>query len=467
MSNKNLNKKLVREKGVFFTDNSVSEEASITISELVKPDVILEPFAGDGSLIKSFSKDNKSFIINDVNSDFILKAQHNLKGRNIHIFNENFITTPLNSIIDNWELPKGKEKFLIYSNPPFGTVSTNRLAMNKKDESGKSRSITIEYSNLEEYGKGDLAIPAIGKMIKVLLANRSKESYLAFFSPFGIFCGRKRYQKLLTAILRDFDFLFGKIYPGNKFQNVSKNKPISLTIWKLNKSINTGIEDLIFSFEEKKITLKRSKLLNEYWRYDTRKFIRGEIVAQGNDRFNVVAPKMLHLEIKKGGSELVPENVKKPLNIDNIPDELIFGLWSCAVGHRSLTGHPLYMDNAYVHLPDFSKTEIQEILIYTLLSILIIEMNNNYTKGKITIFNGTQEITFGGDNLTKGANHLLKMYNNLEFGNKTVHSFLKIMKNNVENPVVMNQYRPTFKKEIEKRLIKTGYWNHIPISESF
>ena len=113
------------------------------------------------------------------------------------------------------------------------------------------------------------------------------------------------------------------------------------------------------------------QLLNEFWKYDTRKYVRGEIIAQGNDRFNVVAPKMMHLNHKKGGSELVPENIKKSLNVNNIPDELLFGLWSCTVGYRSLTSYPLYMDNAYVHLPDFSKAETQEILALSVLSILI------------------------------------------------------------------------------------------------
>lgn len=69
---------------------------------------------------------------------------------------------------------------------------------------------------------------------------------------------------------------------------------------------------------------------------------------------------MIHLQIQKGGSELIPQNVKKTLNIPDLPDELIIGLWSLAVGHRSIT----------VHLPDFKRMEAQEILAYVAIQVI-------------------------------------------------------------------------------------------------
>ncbi len=59
--------------------------------------------------------------------------------------------------------------------------------------------------------------------------------------------------------------------------------------------------------------------------YDKREVVEGEIAAQGNDRFNAAVPKMFHLQVEKGGSELIDKYVKKKLNLPHLPDPLVYG----------------------------------------------------------------------------------------------------------------------------------------------
>lgn len=448
-----------RAKGIYYTTTELSIHIYNIIRSIFKPDQIIEPFAGEGSLVKPFLNNEIPIIINDIKP---IPYTDEFNSKNIRIFNKDFITIDKQKIINDW-IRKSTENLLLYSNPPFGTSSTNKLSSKIKElNKDQSRTININYGGLGAiYGKGDILLPALGKMIEVIVQN--KNGYLGFFSPLGVFCGRKRFNKLLSKILVNFEFLYGEIFSGDHFENVQNTKPISFTLWKYKKDFNTPHSSLLFLYNGKQIKLEIKPLLKDYWKYDNRKYIEGEIVVQGNDRFNVQAPKMLHLKIKKGGSELISKNVKKSLNHPNLPDELIIGLWSLAVGHRSLTKHPLYIDNAYVHLPDFSNIKYERLLGYIAVYSILYELKHDYCEGKININIKDKKINFGGKNLTKGINYLLTKYNHEFIGSTSIKSIIYSLhtKSFLELPV--KNYLTEIKVILSNQLSELDYWGSIPI----
>lgn len=460
--NKRLGKGANRSTGEFFTSVDLAQYVGAKILSFIKPDVLLEPYAGEGDLLQPFIDKNIPSIANDIDSDNVSNLEEKYNSRLLTCFNQDFITVNISDIKSKWIKIKEKS-VLIYTNPPFGTRSTNKLATKLSENNGeKSRNISINYGSLDKYGKGDLILPAMGKIINLL--HEIGHGYLAFYSPLGLFCKRRRYLKLLNAILEDFEFIWGEIFPGSYFNNVNKRKPICVTLWKYNKQIDYPITSISFNYEKEILALRPVPLLKDYWRYDTRKFIRGEIAVQGNDRFNVMAPKMFHLLVSKGGSEVVPENLIKPLNLGFIPDELAIGLWSVAVGYRSLTNYPLYMDNANVHLPDFKNNTVQEILVLVILFVLLIEYFNQYTHGKIGNNKNSSFFQFGNQSLSKGVNDLLNSQQKYITEDETLDNCLQILKTDSINDSDYKIFRKYLKSELERKINQIGYWDFIPIS---
>jgi hypothetical protein len=450
-----------REKGKYFTDQSVSQIVTEIISSHIDFDILLEPYVGGGSLIEPFINNNLKFIINDISSNHIDLLKRRFDGYNISFHSTDFFTHPIEDILNNWGIESDKRLF-IYSNPPFGTKNANRLTMSS-DENSISRVIKINYGGLDKlYGKGDLVIPGIGKMIEII--KRNKSGFLGFFSPFGIFCERVRYLKLLNEILRNFEFITGTIFSGKLFHDVKKNKPISFSLWEYKPNVNTQLEDISFFFEGAPIKFQRSLLLKDCWDYDNRKIIIGEIGVQGNDRFNVAAPKIIHDQINKGGSELISENVKRDLKIPNISTQFAIGIWSCTVGYRSLSNYPLYVDNSYVHLPDFAEINVQKILALALLPLIITEIDNNYTNGKIG-FSGVNSILhFGGNVLTMNANFLLEFFKDFSITDEwNISDIVDKIKNNKITDSDKRNIKKEVKIKIEELLEIINYFNYIPL----
>lgn len=459
-----------RTRGRFFTmDENHGKASDITtklVLEMIHPTFILEPYVGSGSLIRPIILENQIHGVgNDINQGFINMLSEEFKGLQWQFTALNTITTPIDKLMINWKIPmKSDERILIYTNPPFGTGSTNQLA-SKKDELNKkaSRNVIIDYGGLDaKYGKGDLLIPAIGKIIELI--RHIGHGFIAFFCPLGVFCGRQRYNKLLHEILKNFSYHGGIIFKGSQFNGVSKNKPIAFTIWEYSPNINTSQLSLTFAFENQDIQLKQFPLLKDGWKYDTRQLINGEIAVQGNDRFNASPPKMIHLDIKKGGSELSPRNVKISLNISNIPDELIYGLWSLIVGLRSITSYPIYMDNSYVHLPDFTDNRVIQILSLTVLTSIIDEINHNYCQGKIGFIGVHRIFQFGNPSLTNGCNYLLNTHKDILVNEtETIGSIFHTMQSEPD-PLKWNKnWRKELKAKIEGLLNEIEYWKYIPI----
>lgn len=459
-----------RSKGRYFTKDKISREIA-SIAEELRPDFIIEPYVGGGSLIEPLIS-NYAGIGNDINEGFIRILDKKYAGGGKWNFTSlDTITTHYGDLIKNWGVPSDVN-LLILTNPPFGTVSTNILASKKTEiKDGKeSRTKHIEYGTVKKkYGAGDLVIPAIGKMIDFIKAYG--RGTLAFFCPAGVFCGRLRYLKLFKALLKDFEFLEGHIFSGENFNTVSTKKAIAFTIWKYCPNNNTRIDSLVFTHDGEGVKLKALPLLKDGWNYDNRKRLTEEIAVQHNAIFCNLNPKIFHLTVEKGGSEVVPRNVKIDLKIPNLPSELVYALWSVAIGRRSTIidspKYPHYVAEAYLHLPDFSKKETMEILAYIVITTLFVERKNNYCGGRIGFANIGRDFKFGGERLTSGAKHLIDTYGYCPVGSKTIREIFDELKNErTPTEIPVKDYRHEIRKEVMSRLDKIGYWDYIPIPMS-
>jgi hypothetical protein len=409
-----LSRKKRREGGVFWTEAEIGDKLADEIMTITKPDYVVEPCVGGGSLIKKIVPLVKG-AMNDISVSHVENCKRIFDGYDWKFTTLDVVKTDTKDLIRDWSIPAEKT-VLLYTNPPFGAGTGNRLVSKKSEMDGRlSRKQAIYYpDSLQKYGKGDQFIPIIGRLIEI--AKTQKNTWLAFFSPFGLFCGK--HTKLAQSLLADFRFVKGYVFAGNYFHDINRLKPIALSIWKLGSSQSQNLVDLSFEFidksgNSKEVRFKELPLLKDGWRYDRRDkgIVKGEIVVQHSESFNAPAPKVIHLNPKQGGSEMIPENVVKPLGVDDLPDELVYGLWSVSVGAKafwtSLSNmlHPIYFDNAFVHLPDFSKRETIEILAYSALHALL----RNYANGKIGFFGANKVFKFGGDRLTKGVEHLFDM----------------------------------------------------------
>ena len=463
-----LPRKKRREHGVFWTEEEIGDKLAGEILALTKPDYVIEPCVGGGSLIKNIVPHVKG-TMNDISRSHIENCKKIFDGYDWKFTTLDVVNNKTVFLIKKWEVPVGA-KLLLYTNPPFGTTSTNRLVSKKGEMNGNaSRRQAIVYPlGLEKYGKGDLFLPIVGRFIEISKAH--KTSYLAFFAPFGLFCGRERYLKLFTALLKDFSFLKGYVFAGNNFHDINKTLPIALSIWEYKRNFHTKHLDMNFEFvdksgESKNIQFKKMRLLKDAWKYDRRDkgILKGEIVVQHCESFDAPAPKVIHLNPKQGGSEMIPENVKIPLGISGIPDELAYGLWSISVGlgafGTSLSNptHPVYMRGAYVHLPDFHKKEAIEILAYSALHTLF----KNYARDRIGFFGTNKVFRFGGERLTKGVEYLFYLCKDSPvYDGYAIGEVFELIR---QSKVDITKCRKGMKDEVSKRLEQIGYWDYVPI----
>ncbi len=182
--------------------------------------------------------------------------------------------------------------------------------------------------------------------------------------------------------------------------------------------------------------------------------------------FNNPNPKFFCVDIKEGsGAEVSPENVKISLGIPNIPDELFYALWSVTVGKHSFGTsksnpmHPIYFEQAYVHMPDISKKETLEILAYSALHSVF----SNYAPRKIGFFSGNRVFRFGKDYLTKGVEYLFNTYKDCSvYNGTTIENVFELLRREPDK-VDITECRKGIKDEVAKRLEIIGYWDYIPI----
>jgi len=434
------------ERGAYYTEALLSMKMGTKVLECVKPDFIIDPYAGAGSLLIPFV--NEGYVngwVNDYDEGAAAMLGADYGSIGYHVTCEDMIRFPIHKALDI--IGDAKDPLFI-TNPPWSSTSGKKLK-------------EIEYSAaLKRYGKGNQIYPTIGKVIEIM--KQIGRGHLAFFSSMGIFCERKAHMKFLTELLKNFTFVQGYIWSGKHFNDVRPEVPVAFSIWKCGGS--TDLEKMQFDCESYGlIGFKRQPLLKDGWKYEIHEKQDGEIAVQRNDLFNYSVPKLFHNKVEKsGGSEVIQKNVKKSLNIVGIPDELVYALWSTTVGQKSLgrsskEGFPLYDGVAYVHLPDFNQGETKEILAYALLYAFI---GPNYTEGQIGFIGPRKVMKFGNSQeLKDGANYLFNTYGHLPLGEKTISDVLDEIKKG-EKP---KNARIELVKEISKRLDAIGYWDYIPL----
>lgn len=470
-----LSRKKRRESGVFWTEAEIGDLMADEILKLTRPDYVVEPCVGGGSLVKNIVPHVKG-TMNDISIGHVENCKRIFDGYNWKFATLDVVRKETGELIHSWGIPE-KKTLLLYTNPPFGTSSTGQIVSKKGELNGKaSRQQAIFYPpSLQKYGKGDLFIPIIGRLIEV--AKTQKTCYLAFFSPFGLFCGRKRYLKLFGALMKDFKFLKGHVFAGHNFHDINKTLPIALSIWHYAPNTNTKHEDLVFQFLNKDGTMiplhfKEMPLLKDGWRYrDGSKYVKVKtddaISAPRCDRFNAPNVKSIAIDLKQGsGAEISPDNLKLDkviLNIPEVPSELAYGLWSVSVGKHafgtslSVSLHPIYFEQAYVHLPDFKKKRALEILAYAALETL----QKNYAEDRIGFFGTNRVFKFGNQELTKGVKHLIDLCKDAPtYDGKTIGDTFELFK---QSRVDATKLRNSLKDEVSSRLNSIGYWDFIPI----
>ena len=156
--------------------------------------------------------------------------------------------------------------------------------------------------------------------------------------------------------------------------------------------------------------------------------------------------------------------MKQSQNIPQIPDELIYSLWSIGVGYCSVTSYPLYINEAYTAIPDFHSIEVQQILTYLALFAIIDESIKHYCAGQIRFDAKTHEFHFGNEVLTKGIEFLLVTYGDQKIGeDKTITQIFELIRENSDSDSFNPEWRRKIKREIELHLDRIGYWDRIPI----
>lgn len=461
-----LTRKKRRESGVFWTEVEIADRLADEILALSKPDFVVEPCVGGGSLIKKMVPKVKGSM-NDISEGHVENCRKIYDGYDWRFTALDVVKTDTDVLIRDWGIPKDGN-LLLYTNPPFGTAATNRLVSKKGEiDDQLSRKQPITYPGvLQKYGKGDLFLPIVGRLIEI--ARARKKTWIAFFSPFGLFCGK--HTKLAQSLLKDFRFAKGYVFAGNYFHDINRLKPVALSIWEYDPPQTNKLVDLTFEFidksgNSKEVRFKELPLLKDGWRYDRRDKggLKGEIVVQHSESFNAPAPKVIHLNPKQGGSEMIPDNVLQPLGVDDLPDELIYGLWSVSVGAKafwtSLNNmlHPIYFDNAYVHLPDFSKKEAIEILALSALHVLL----RNYANEKIGFFGSNKVFKFGGERLTRGVERLFAMCSDcIVYDDNTIRDVVNQIK---ESKADFAKCTKGIKEGVAMRQEQIHYWDYIPL----
>ncbi len=120
-----ISRKKRRERGVFWTETDISDTLATELMEITKPDYVVEPCVGGGSLIRNIIPTVKG-AMNDISIAHVNNCKRIYNGYDWKFTNLDVVNTSTEELIRAWDIPKGKT-LLIYTNPPFGTAATNRL----------------------------------------------------------------------------------------------------------------------------------------------------------------------------------------------------------------------------------------------------------------------------------------------------------------------------------------------------
>lgn len=194
---------------------------------------------------------------------------------------------------------------------------------------------------------------------------------LVVVAPMALFCRRHTYRKVSALLFDHFLFESGFLFRDGH------------TVVSLFESGQPTKHDVALGVEGEPDALKLStnsdyRLLKHVWRCDRRRGEEGRVLmAPHRASFGDSQPALLHCTPKFGGSELLSANVVVPVvatvGTQNLCSELVYSLWSVAVGSRSHTPArcPWYFKPALVHVPVAFSDGLVEALGFTALFVLI------------------------------------------------------------------------------------------------
>ena len=130
-----LTRKKRRESGVFWTEAEIGDRLADEIMESTKPDYVVEPCVGGGSLIKKIVPRVKG-AMNDISVGHVENCKKIFDGYDWKFTSLDVVKTDTKDLIREWGIPLDKT-LLLYTNPPFGTGSGNKLVSKQSEMDGK------------------------------------------------------------------------------------------------------------------------------------------------------------------------------------------------------------------------------------------------------------------------------------------------------------------------------------------
>ncbi len=450
--------------GKFYTKPELANRVHDIILQHVDPDFILEPYAGSGSLVTPFV--DTPGIMNDISLEDIEIARMTFEGTAWRADNIDCINAfSAEELIDRWGLRDvWTERSVIFTNPPFGSSRSKKSPVHDDQHIAGMRVDPPE--NLKQYGRQDRMLPAIGQLIEVM--KQLGTGYLAFFSPLGLFLGRRSYNACLSILLENFDFYSGLVIRGSEFNEVNSDKPIAFTIWKFGG--RTQHLDIEFRIEGQTVKLGEGTFLKDVWNAYAEDCDGHNLLVRCSTAMNDPYPAIYSCpEYREGarmpGARVLPVNVTVEALSNGVPSEIIYSLWSTLVGQRAIVPTPLAFDNAYVHIPqDFRSPEMERILVYSLLWNIQVETVSNYTGGRIGFVGLHRILVFGNPEQSRAVRDLLDRYRDEPCMDETVGAVLEHLRTRNETGWADDRaLRKDLRERLSKLLDDIGYWDHIVV----
>ena len=88
-----------RKSGEFFTDSNLAIYSGKKILSLIQIDMVVEPFAGEGTLLEPFIEQKLHCVANEKDQTNYKRLKNKFINKNILVYNEDFISVNSKQII--------------------------------------------------------------------------------------------------------------------------------------------------------------------------------------------------------------------------------------------------------------------------------------------------------------------------------------------------------------------------------
>lgn len=285
------------------------------------------------------------------------------------------------------------------------------------------------------------------------------KSNILLVAPLSLFCNKHAYRKVYTMLHQNFYFLEGELFK-NKNERTAVARFIFSTDITVPVSLNIyGKTPLRF--------VNHGQLLKNVWRVDQRQGDGLTLLAPHRASFADTQPPLLHLNPSFGGSEITSSNVISPVEVYvkgcRIPSELVYALWSVAVGCRSTAPGRCewFFKDAYVHVPSFSNANYVKVLGLTVLYLLL--ENCIFRRLATLTCTADGKVSFG--HLNDSAALLLTTVTGFDCPTRSLLKWLgelfQVTDLDEEYLIRLKVYRHQCANLIKKKLNESGYYDAI------